>query len=101
VARWHAAWFKPGNATLVVVGDTTLAAIRPKLESLFTGWKGGEAPKKNVAPVEAKAPAAVYVMDRPGEEQSTIFADRAKIEPGLRALGIGEIRAIDSDGNLK
>ena len=74
MARWHAAWFKPGNATLVVVGDTTLAAIRPKLESLFTGWKGGEAPKKNVAPVEAKAQNVIYVMDRPGALQSTIFA---------------------------
>jgi zinc protease len=74
VARWHATWFEPRNATLVVVGDTTLAAVRPKLEALFAPWKGGDAPKKNVAPVQAKIPDAVYVMDRPGAEQSTIFA---------------------------
>ena len=44
-------WFKPNNATLVVVGDTTLAEIQPKLEGLFASWKPGEVPKKNVAPV--------------------------------------------------
>jgi zinc protease len=74
VARWHETWFKPGNATLVVVGDTTLAEIRPKLETLFAGWKPGSVPRKNVATVEAKPPAAVYLMDRPGALQSTIFA---------------------------
>ena len=74
VAKWHETWFKPGNATLIVVGDTTLAEIRPKLESLFAGWKGGGVPGKNVAPVEPKAQGVVYVMDRPGALQSTIFA---------------------------
>jgi zinc protease len=58
----------------VVVGDTTLAEIRPKLEALFASWKGGAVPKKNVAPVEARAQGVLYVMDRPGALQSTIFA---------------------------
>jgi len=31
--KFHSTWFKPGNATLVVVGDTTLAEIQPKLEA--------------------------------------------------------------------
>jgi zinc protease len=74
VARWHQTWLKPGNATLIVVGDTTLAEIRPRLEALFASWKGGSVPKKNVAPVEAKAQNVIYVMDRPGALQSTIFA---------------------------
>jgi zinc protease len=74
VAGWHKTWFKPGNATLIVVGDTTLAEIRPRLEALFASWKGGAVPTKNVATVEAKAQNAVYVMDRPGALQSTIFA---------------------------
>ncbi len=74
VARWYQTWFKPGNATLVIVGDTTLAEMRPKLESLLSAWRPGEVPRKNVAPVEASPRAAVYVMDRPGALQSTIFA---------------------------
>jgi len=74
VSKWHQTWFRPGNATLIVVGDTTLAEIRPRLETLFSSWKGGDVPEKNVASVEAKASSAVYVMDRPGALQSTIFA---------------------------
>ncbi|MGE5125608.1 MAG: M16 family metallopeptidase [Betaproteobacteria bacterium] len=74
VARWHQTWIRPGNATLIVVGDTTLAEIRPRLESLFASWKPGSAPKKNVASVEPTPQHAIYVMDRPGALQSTIFA---------------------------
>jgi zinc protease len=74
VVKWHETWVRPGSATLVVVGDTTLAEIRPKLEALFAPWKGGAVPKKNVAPVEAGAQGVLYVMDRPGALQSTIFA---------------------------
>jgi zinc protease len=77
VVRWHDAWFKPGNATLIVVGDTTLAEIRPKLEAAFAGWKGGAAPKKAVAAVTPKATDAVYVYDRPGALQSTILCGHA------------------------
>jgi zinc protease len=77
VVRWHSTWFKPGNATLIVVGDTTLGDIRPKLEAAFAGWPGGSVPKKNVAPVELKAPEAIYVYDRPGALQSTILCGHA------------------------
>jgi zinc protease len=77
VVRWHSTWFKPGNATLVVVGDTTLAEIRPKLESAFAGWKGGAVPKKNVAAVEPRPQDTIYVYDRPGALQSTILCGHA------------------------
>ena len=77
VARWHATWFKPGNATLIVVGDTTLAEIRPRLEAAFAGWASGAVPKKNVAAVEPRAQSVVYVYDRPGALQSTILCGHA------------------------
>src|SRR6185312_157955 len=38
LVRFHRTWFKPNHATLVVVGATTMAEIRPKLERLFAGW---------------------------------------------------------------
>ena len=77
VVRWHEAWFKPGNATLIVVGDTTLAEIRPKLETAFAAWKPGSAPKKTVTAVAPRATDAVYVYDRPGALQSTILCGHA------------------------
>ncbi len=74
VEKFHQTWFKANNATLVLVGDTTLAEITPKLESLFKGWSKGEVPKKNVSQVAHQPKPLVYLMDRPGSLQSIIFA---------------------------
>ena len=37
-AAFHKSWYGPNNATLFVVGDTTLAEITPKLEAALRGW---------------------------------------------------------------
>ncbi len=74
VANWHAQWFKPGSATLVVTGDTTMAKVLPMLESSFGGWKAGSAPAKNVATVPRTAGKQVYLIDKPDAPQSTIIA---------------------------
>ena len=70
LAKWHETWFKPNNATLLIVGDTTLKEITPKLEKIFAGWKPGDVPKKNVAPVAMASKTEVYLIDRPGSGQS-------------------------------
>jgi zinc protease len=74
LVKFHATWFKPNHATLIVVGDTTLAEMRPKLEKFFAAWKPGDIPKKNVAEVALPAKPVVYLVDRPGSEQSLILA---------------------------
>ncbi len=71
---FHATWFKPNNATLVVVGDATLDEVRPKLERLFRNWRPGDVPQKNLASVDQRSSSAVYVLDRPGAPQSVILA---------------------------
>ncbi len=71
---FHDTWFKPNNATLIVVGDTTLAEIQPRLEKLFAAWKPGEVPKKAIARVPLPERSSVYLVDRPGSLQSIIFA---------------------------
>ncbi|MFI5104081.1 MAG: M16 family metallopeptidase, partial [Terriglobales bacterium] len=72
--KFHSVWFHPNNATIIVVGDTTLAEIKPKLDKLFAGWKPGTIPKKNVGAVQMAAKPVVYLMDKPGALQSTIMA---------------------------
>ncbi|NJL29466.1 MAG: prolyl oligopeptidase family serine peptidase [Thermoanaerobaculia bacterium] len=71
---FHATWFKPNNAKLLVVGDTTLDAITTKLEKLLAGWRPGEVPAKNVAPVELRKGARILLIDRPDSVQSMIIA---------------------------
>ena len=53
--KFHRTWFKPNNATLIVVGATTMAEIRPRLERAFAGWAKGDVPAKNVATSRAAA----------------------------------------------
>jgi zinc protease len=74
LANFHKTWFKPNNATLVITGDITLAEIQPRLEKLFKNWKSGEVPVKNIAEVADKPKPEVYIVDRPGSQQSIIFA---------------------------
>ncbi len=74
LVRFHRTWFKPNHATLIVVGATTMAEIRPKLERLFAGWTPGEIPQKNIAKVDQPRSPIVYVLDRPGALQTVIIA---------------------------
>jgi zinc protease len=71
----HQTWFQPGNATLIVVGDTTLDEITPKLEARFRSWKKTkDVPKKNVAAVGHPETNTLYLVDKPGAQQSVIVA---------------------------
>jgi zinc protease len=74
LVKFHDTWFKPNNCTLLVVGDTTLAEIKPKLEKLFAAWKQGDVPKKTLPQVQQPEKNVVYLIDRPGSGQSNIFA---------------------------
>jgi predicted Zn-dependent peptidase len=70
---FHTSTYHPGNATLIVAGDVTMATVMPLLEKAFGSWASG-------APVQRKPlPAApqlterrVTLVDMPGAEQSQI-----------------------------
>jgi len=72
--NFHQTWFKPNNATLVVVGDVKLAELTPKLEKAFKSWKKGSVPKKRVTPVAQKTKSQIYLLDKPQAQQSFIIA---------------------------
>jgi len=74
LVNYHKTWFKPNNATLVIVGDVNLNEIKPKLERLFKDWKPGDVPKKNISEVNQKDKPIIYLMDKPGSPQSVLLA---------------------------
>src|SRR5712692_3550744 len=74
LAKFHDVWIRPNNSTLIVVGDTTLAEVTPKLEKFLAGWKAGKVPAKNIGTVQQAAKSAVYLIDKPGALQSVIIA---------------------------
>lgn len=71
--KFYDANWRPGNAVLIVAGDTTEAALRPKLEAAFKGWKPGKAAAHKVpAPVAAAAKTKIYLIDKADAPQSSI-----------------------------
>ncbi|NRA30728.1 MAG: insulinase family protein [Parvularculaceae bacterium] len=71
---WTQTWMRPDNATLYVVGDTNLDAIKPELEKAFGKWRAeGEKPMKNIPTVDFAEPKVV-IVNRPGSAQSIILA---------------------------
>lgn len=79
LVKFRETWLRPNNSTLIVVGDTTLAEVTPKLEKFFAGWKPGSVPHKNVKSVRLAPKSAVYLIDKPGALQSVIVA--AQVAP--------------------
>ncbi|HUU05255.1 MAG TPA: pitrilysin family protein, partial [Patescibacteria group bacterium] len=71
---FHQTWFKSDHATLVVVGDTTMAEMKPKLEKLFKNWLPGPIPAKNITAVPLKTKPAIYIIDKPASPQSVVIA---------------------------
>lgn len=66
-------WFKPNHATLIVVGDITLAEVEPLVNRAFRNWQRSETPDKVIARVSPRRRSEIYVIDRPGSPQSLIL----------------------------
>jgi zinc protease len=75
LVAFHRDWLRPDNATLIVVGDTTLAEIVPELEKHFGDWKpAGAKPRKDIASVPEQAAPRVFLVDKPDAQQTVIIA---------------------------
>jgi zinc protease len=91
IAKFHDTWYRPNNTTLLIVGDTTPAEIKPQLEKALASWKQGNPPKKSISKAPAPRQAEVYLIDKPGAAQSYILAGTIappRNSPQEIALGI-------------
>ncbi|HET9835657.1 MAG TPA: pitrilysin family protein [Rhodanobacteraceae bacterium] len=78
-------YIRPDNMKILVAGDTTLDKIIPKLEEAFGDWHAPATPvpAKNLAKVDYPASPHVYLVDRPGSQQSVIIA--GLVSPSTKA----------------
>ncbi|MCD9027796.1 insulinase family protein [Luteimonas sp. BDR2-5] len=76
LVAFHRDWVRPDGATLIVVGDTTLAEIVPLLEKHFGDWRAETPAPAPIAVTDVARPQAarVYLIDQPGAVQANIFA---------------------------
>ena len=90
-------WIRPDNATLIVTGDATLAEIVPLLEKHFGDWRGagGPAPTKALPAAAGTTASRVFLVDRPGAEQSNIMVGQVLPSSAApNALEIGTMNDI-------
>src|SRR5262249_55402961 len=72
IEKFYATYYRPNNATLIVVGDVKAKDLLPKLETAFANWKAADVPKLETPPSVTFDKPGIYVVDKPGAAQSVI-----------------------------
>ncbi len=88
----HAKWLRPDLARITVVGNITMAELKPLLEAAFGGWQAPAMPRP-VKALDAAIPVArprIVLIDRANSPQSVIVAGRVLAltgrDQGMEAL---------------
>jgi predicted Zn-dependent peptidase len=77
---YHATYFVPNNATVIVYGDVNLKEIAAKLEQAFGDWKRSDVPTTKVDEVQPPSKAKIMLIDRPGSVQTSLLIGGLGIE---------------------
>lgn len=96
LVAFHDRYMRPQNVTLTIVGDVTEASAMASARKVFGGWhSNGERAQVSVpAAVEPRA-TTIYLLDRPGSSQSTIY-----IGQGVPARSTNDFSALEELGAL-
>ena len=75
LVAFHHQWVRPDNATLIIVGDSTLKDITPLLEKHFGDWKAPSEPLPplSIPTVALPGKQRVLLVDQPGAIQANIL----------------------------
>lgn len=95
---FHAKYWVPNNAELVVVGDLTAGELQPMLEAALGKWKAGT-PQPPLAGEAPRQASRTVMVDKPGAPQAFVIvgmpglarqsADFVKSEVAMQVLGGG------------
>ncbi len=70
--NFYSTYYRPNNATMIVVGDVTLADITKRLEKLLGGWKSAPIPTVTLPSTPTVDKRRLYLIDKPGAAQSEV-----------------------------
>lgn len=73
---FHAQYFQPANAFLIVVGDVTVPQMKEKLEKVFGAWRGTPGPAPALPPIAQVDKRTITIVDKPGAAQTEIRIGR-------------------------
>jgi zinc protease len=72
VQRFYQTYYRPNNATLIVVGDVTADDVERRVRTLFGGWTRADIPATQVSEPPTGLATAIYLIDKPGAPQSSV-----------------------------
>ncbi|MBC7984612.1 MAG: insulinase family protein [Candidatus Obscuribacterales bacterium] len=94
---FHARFYRPNGALLLVAGDVTMKQLLPKLEKAFGEWQPSAEQPPALPVVADMGKPQVFVVDRPGSVQTSLLmgtlgikgnhADRAALGVMSQVLG--------------
>ncbi len=71
ISSFYSTYYRPNNATLIVVGDVKPDDVERRAQSLFGSWKRGEIPATRYGPTPPARRRTIYLVDKPGAAQSS------------------------------
>jgi zinc protease len=71
VRRHYETYFRPNNATLVVVGDVKPDDIERRARAVFGAWERRDVPAVTFGRPNAARPTTITLIDKPGAPQSS------------------------------
>ena len=71
VQRFHTTYYRPNNATLLVVGDVRPDDVERRARELFGAWARGTVPMAPNAAQPRPKGTRVVIVDKPGAEQTS------------------------------
>jgi predicted Zn-dependent peptidase len=71
IARFYRTYYRPNNATLIVVGDVQPDEVERRAHALFGSWQRGDIPATQYGPVPPAGSRMIYLVDKPAAAQSS------------------------------
>jgi zinc protease len=69
--RFYTTFYRPNNATLLVVGDVTPGDVERRAQALFGSWGRGDVPPASAFKAPATKATSLVLIDKPGAAQSS------------------------------
>ena len=73
LVRFHSAYYRPNNTTLIVVGDVHATDVVALATKAFGSWERAQVPEALSRTAHGRPRTTLYLADRPGALQSYVF----------------------------
>ena len=71
IRNFFTAYYRPNNATMIIVGDVQADDIERRVARLFGSWERKAVPATTLREPPASRPTTIYLIDKPGAPQSS------------------------------